>query len=253
MSTIAIYNIKGGVGKTATTVNLAYLSALNGYKTLVWDMDPQAAASFYFRIKPKIKGGVKRLVKPKTNIEEHIKGTDYPMLDLLPADFSSRNLDLILEDTKKPTKCIAKLLAPLAYDYDLIYIDCAPSISLVSENIFRATDIMLVPTIPTTLSLRTLKQIYRYFIDEKLNASRLYPFFSMVDSRRQMHRMITDRPPNAPVKFLNTQVPYMSEIERMGLDRKPACTAPASRAARIYGSLWHELIDIADQLKLGSL
>lgn len=245
MKTIALYNIKGGVGKTATAVNLAYLSALHGYRTLVWDMDPQAAASFYYRIKPKIKGGVERLIKPKSDLEEHIKGTDFAMLDLLPADFSSRNIDLILEDDKKPTKRIAKLLQPLADEYDLVFIDCAPSISLVSENIFRAADVLLVPTIPTTLSLRTLKQIYRYFDSEGLSTSKLHPFFSMVDSRRQMHRMITEQPPNKPAKFLNTQIPYMSEIERMGLERKPACTAPGSRAARIFSSLWHEVIKIA--------
>lgn len=244
MKTIALYNIKGGVGKTATVVNLAYLSALNGYRTLVWDLDPQAAASFYFRVKPKIKGGAKQLVKAKSELEEHIKGTDFAMLDLLPADFSSRNLDLILDDTKKPTKRIARLLNPLADQYDLVLIDCAPSISLVSENVFRAADALLIPTIPTTLSLRTLKQIYHYFEGENLPTDILYPFFSMVDSRRQMHKQISERPPKKPGQFLNTQIPYMSEIERMGLDRQPACTAPASRPARAYNALWQELNNI---------
>lgn len=244
MKTLALYNIKGGVGKTATAVNLAYLSALNGYRTLLWDMDPQAAASFYFRIKAKIKGGVDRLVKPKGGLEDHIKGTDYPMLDLLPADFSSRNLELILEECKKPTQRIAKLLQPLNDEYDLAFIDCAPSISLVSENIFRAADLLLIPTIPTTLSLRTLKQIHNHFKDEKLPGDQLRPFFSMVDNRRQMHRLITAQPPRKPAPFLNAHIPYISEIERMGLERKPACTAPASRAAQAYGALWQELTRI---------
>lgn len=244
MKTIALYNIKGGVGKTATAVNLAYLSALNGYNTLVWDLDPQAAASFYFRIKPKIKGGVNQLVKSRSDLEDHIKGTNFSLLDLLPADFSSRNLDLILEDTKKPTRRIAKLLEPLADEYDLVLIDCAPSISLVSENIFRAADALLIPTIPTPLSLRTLKQIYRYFEDEKLPTSHLYPFFSMVDRRRQMHRQMTERPPKKPGRFLHAQIPYISEIERMGIERKPACIAPASRAAQAYRALWQEIIQI---------
>jgi len=56
MRILASYNIKGGVGKTATAVNLAYLAANAGMRTLVWDLDPQGAASFYFRIKPKVKG-----------------------------------------------------------------------------------------------------------------------------------------------------------------------------------------------------
>jgi chromosome partitioning protein len=241
MKTIALYNIKGGVGKTACAVNLAYLGALNGYRTLLWDMDPQGAASFYFRIKPKIKGGAERLVKPKGGLLDHIKGTDYAMLDLLPADFSSRNLDLLLEERKKPTRRIAKLLEPLGDEYDLVFIDCAPSISLVSENVFRAADMLLIPTIPTTLSLRTLKQIFDYFRDEQLPAEHLRPFFSMVDSRRQMHRMITGRPPKKLALFLQSHIPYLSEIERMGLERKPACIAPASRAGKAYTALWQEV------------
>jgi cellulose biosynthesis protein BcsQ len=60
MKVIASYNIKGGVGKTATAVNLSYLAAWEGNSTLVWDLDPQGAASFYFRVKPKVKGGTTR-------------------------------------------------------------------------------------------------------------------------------------------------------------------------------------------------
>lgn len=244
MKTIALYNIKGGVGKTASAVNLAYLSARQGYRTLLWDMDPQAAASFYFRIRPKIKGGINRLIKPKGDLEDHIKGTDYDLLDLLPADFSNRNLDLALETHNKPERRLGKLLKPLDGVYDLVFIDCAPSISLVSENIFRAADILLIPTIPTTLSLRTLKQIHDHFRAEALPTDRLHPFFSMVDSRRQMHRLIMRQPPQKLVPFLHTPIPYISEIERMGMERSPVCSAQASRTAQAYGALWRELCGI---------
>ena len=154
---LATYNIKGGVGKTATSVNLAYLAAHEGAPTLVWDLDPQGAASFYFRIKPKIKGGGKRLVSGKRDLEDCIRGTDYEGLDLLPADFSYRNMDLFLEHTKKPERRLHQLLEPLAGEYDYVFLDCPPSISLVSENVFYAADAVLVPTIPTPLSLRTFQ------------------------------------------------------------------------------------------------
>lgn len=240
MKIIALYNIKGGVGKTASAVNLAYLSAQDGYRTLLWDLDPQGAASFYYRVKPKIKGGVEKLLKKSSELEERIKSSDYERLDLLPADFSLRNFDLLLEDQKKPTKRIAKLLEPLNGDYDVVFLDCAPSISLVSENIFRAADTLLIPTIPTTLSLRTLKQIYDYFTDEGLPTKGLLPFFSMVDGRRQMHRLIIEQPPRQPLQFLASHIPYISEIERMGIEQRPACTH-ASRAAQAYRALWDEV------------
>lgn len=240
MKVIALYNIKGGVGKTASAVNLAYLSAQDGYRTLLWDLDPQGAASFYYRVKPKFKGGAEKLLKKSSELDERIKATDYDRLDLLPADFSLRNLDLLLEDQKKPTKRIAKLLEPLTDDYDVVFLDCAPSISLVSENIFRAADTLLIPTIPTTLSLRTLKQIYDYFSDAGLPTEGLLPFFSMVDSRRQMHRLIIEQPPQQPVQFLTSHIPSISEIERMGIDQKPACTH-AGRATLAYRALWDEV------------
>jgi cellulose biosynthesis protein BcsQ len=92
----ATYNIKGGVGKTTAAVNLAYLSAADGCRTLLWDLDPQGAASFLFRIKPRVKGGGKALIRGTKALDDAIKGTDFDHLDLLPADFTYRNMDLLL-------------------------------------------------------------------------------------------------------------------------------------------------------------
>ena len=102
MKVIATYNIKGGVGKTATAVNLAWLAAQEGAPTLIWDLDPQGATSYYFRIKPRIKGGGKKLLQGKRDLDGYIRGTDYHWLDLLPADFSYRNMDILLDHTKNP-------------------------------------------------------------------------------------------------------------------------------------------------------
>ena len=96
MKIYATYNIKGGVGKTATAVNLAYLAARDGYRVLLWDLDPQAAATFLFRVRPRVKGGGKALIQG-TRPGGAIKGTDFDGLDLLPADFTYRNLDLLLD------------------------------------------------------------------------------------------------------------------------------------------------------------
>jgi chromosome partitioning protein len=63
MTTLALYSNKGGVGKTAAAVNLSYLAALSGAKTLICDLDPQSSASYYFRVKPKLKAGAKGFIR----------------------------------------------------------------------------------------------------------------------------------------------------------------------------------------------
>jgi len=242
MKIIACYNIKGGVGKTATAVNLAYLASREGARTLIMDLDPQGAASFYFRVKSKIKGGLKTLMAGKRGLEELIKGTDYADLDLIPADFSFRNMDLFLEEEKKPTRQLRKMLQSLDDDYDVAFLDCPPSISLVSENVFQAADILLVPTIPTILSLRTFDQILKFCKENNLEDLLVLPFFSMVDMRKQMHRLIVEKPPKTLTGLLNTAIPYASDVERMGFNRAAlASYAPKCRAALAYESLWAEI------------
>ncbi len=239
---IAIYNIKGGVGKTATAVNLSFLASLDGANTLLWDLDPQGAASYYCKIKPKIKGGGKKLIQGKTDIDEAIKGTDYENLDLLPADFTYRNMDLFLEHTKKPLKRFNKLLDPFSEEYDYIFLDCPPSISAASESVFAAADILLVPTIPTTLSLRTYEQIRQFFKQQGIGQTKVLPFFVMVDRRKKMHRLIVQHPPSFMPSVLKSYIPYASEVEQMGVHRAPVSVfAAQSRAAKCYRDMWDEL------------
>ncbi|MGI9081061.1 MAG: ParA family protein, partial [Thermoleophilaceae bacterium] len=115
---LATYNIKGGVGKTSAAVNLAYLAARDGARTLLWDLDPQGASTYLFRVKPKVKGGGRKLIRGKSEVEAMIKGTDHEGLDLLPADFSYRHMDLALDSTKRPTRRLARVLEPLADEYE---------------------------------------------------------------------------------------------------------------------------------------
>ncbi len=243
MRILGVYNIKGGVGKTAAAVNLAYLAAEEGARTLIWDLDPQAAATFYFRVRPKVKGGVTDLVKGKRELDSLVKATDFENLDLLPADFSFRNMDLVLEDAKKPAKQLLRLLRPLAEEYDYVFLDCPPSISLVSENIFRAADALLVPMIPTTLSVRTLEQLLRFLAgNSTLRDLRVMPFFSMVDRRKRLHGDLMARLPEHCPAIVATSIPYASEVERMGIHRMPLpAYARSSAATAAYRNLWAEI------------
>lgn len=242
MRTIAVYNLKGGVGKTATAVNLAWLSARSGARTLLWDLDAQGAATFYFRVKPKIRGGLKKLVRGDKSIARQIRETDFEGLDIIPADFSFRNLELALDRVKKPSHRLSRLLAPLASEYDHLYLDCPPSISLLSEGIFRAADTLLVPTIPTTLSLRTFDQLLAHLAESHDPGPRILPFWSMVDGRKTMHREIIAQTERGGRPFLQSRIPYSSHVESMGIHRAPlASFAPRARATQSFQTLWAEL------------
>jgi chromosome partitioning protein len=241
VKTVAIYNIKGGVGKTATTVNLAYLCAREGARTLVWDLDPQGAATFYFRVRPRLKGGSKGLLRGKRRVESLVRGTDYEWLDLLPADFSNRKLDSLLQRSKRPRKELARRIGPFASLYDYLFIDCAPSASLVSEGIFVAADAILVPTIPTTLCLRTLARLRKHLRAKIDEPPRVLPFLCMVDLRTSLHREICEQIQEEG-GFLASRIPYSAAVEQMGLHRAPLpAYAPRCGPARAYESLWREV------------
>ncbi|MFC1664754.1 ParA family protein [Pseudomonadota bacterium] len=241
MKTLSTYSIKGGVGKTATAVNLSFVSARNGFRTLVWDLDPQGAASYYFRIKPKVKGGSVGIVNKTRHPNDLIKATDFDNLDLLPADFSYRNMDLLFDDFNKPTRRLAKILRPIRNDYDVVIIDAPPGISLVSENVLNASDAILVPTIPTTLSVRTLEQIVKFVEKHRLDHLKLLPFFSMVDRRKSLHRDIVHTLSAEFPGFLSTAIPNSADIERMGQYRKPVLLYSSDAPALAYQSLWEEI------------
>jgi chromosome partitioning protein len=241
VKTLATYNIKGGVGKTAAAVNLAYLSARGGRRTLLWDLDPQGAASYLLRVRPHVKGGGKALVRGKRTLDQARKPTEFDNLDLVPSDFTYRNLDLVLDAAKRPTERIARLVDPLEDEYDVAILDSPPGISLVSENVVHAADLLLVPLIPTTLSVRTLEQLTE-FVAELTNPPALLPFFTMVDGRKRHHREVTAELRSQRKDVAITAIPALAVVEQMAVHRAPLPTfAPRSRVTRSYESLWEEV------------
>jgi chromosome partitioning protein len=239
---VALYNIKGGVGKTSTSVNLAWLAAAGGARTLLWDLDPQGAATYLLRVKPKVKGGARKLVAGKTTAASQLKGTDNELLDLLPADFTYRNMDLELGEVKRPTKGLARVIAPLRRRYDYVFLDCPPAISLASESVFGAAQVLLVPLIPSPLSLRTFDQLSEFVGSEVAKPPKILAFFSMVDGRKRLHREVIEELSAAHPGVLVSVIPAASDIERMALSRRVlAQTAPRSRGALAYDALWSEV------------
>jgi cellulose biosynthesis protein BcsQ len=238
----SLYNIKGGVGKTAAAVNLAYLSARDGARTLLCDLDPQSSSTFYLRVKPKVKAGSKLIVMGAKKLENSIKGTDFENLDLLPADFSFRNFDLVLDDAKKSKKVLKQFLEPLADQYDHIFLDCPPNLTLLSENVLHASDMLISPVIPTVLSQRTHKQLLKFMDETEIKRPpAVLPFFSMVDKRKKMHVDLCEELRDQFPQFLDATIANLSDVEKMGIHRKPVHEFSHGLARRAYFTLWQEI------------
>jgi cellulose biosynthesis protein BcsQ len=222
------------------------LAAQAGAKTLICDLDPQSSATYYFRVKPKLKFGAKGFIKGGAQINKSIKGTDYENLDLLPADFTLRNLDAVFGKFKRPKERLSKILKPLKSEYDLVILDCPVTISILAENIFNAVEFILVPLIPTTLSVRTYKQLLSFCRKNKYDAGKIYAFFSMVDGRKKMHKELMAMMLKEFNGVLRSLIPYLSQIERMGIEREPvAAFAPGSVASKAYQNLWSKFQEAA--------
>ncbi len=242
MTILALYSNKGGVGKTAAAVNLAYLAARSGLVTLICDLDPQASTTYYFRVKPKLKVKARGLVRGRKQVDRSIKGTDYENLDLLPADFTHRNLALTFSSQRRRKQRLKMILAPLRQEYDLIILDSPPTINIVAENIFNASDHLLVPFIPTTLSVRTHVQLHKFLQENDYRSIGVHTFFSLVDSRKKMHRDMAVWARTNLDSVMKSAIPYLSHIEQMGIYRQPVpAFASTSSASKAYQDLWEEI------------
>jgi cellulose biosynthesis protein BcsQ len=237
----SLYNLKGGVGKTASCVNFAYMAAKDGYKTLLWDLDPQGASSYYYKVQSSAKGNIKKILEHSVSLYDAVLHTSYPGLDIIPADFSSRKLDILLDTQHGAKKHLKNLLKEVNGEYDFVFIDCPPGFSNVADNIFFASDAVLMPVIPTTLSIRTYEQVKQYFQDKGIEIEKLMCFFTMVDARKNMHndtmqQLYKDK------RFFEHYIPNLSDVERMGIKHAPVeAFAPSGYANICYRALWQEI------------
>jgi chromosome partitioning protein len=144
---IAVANQKGGVGKTTTAVNLASCLAVLGQKILLFDLDPQANATSGIGLE-KIEGAsAYRVLLGEGSLVEKIKPTNFERLDAVPSEVDLCAADLELASLENHLQRVALALQPVRdlQRYDLVLIDCPPSLGILSLNAFVACDGILIP------------------------------------------------------------------------------------------------------------
>ena len=158
--TIAIANQKGGVGKTTTAVNLTAAVGAHGYKTLLIDIDPQGNSTSGFGInKRKIEKSTYDILINGATVEETRVHTKYQNVDILPANMNLAGSELELVDADKRESRLKSAVAPVLEEYDFIFLDCPPSLGLITLNALCAADTLMVPIQCEYYALEGLSQL----------------------------------------------------------------------------------------------
>lgn len=245
MKVIASAAAKGGVGKTSIAVNLAVLAAREGRRTLLWDLDPQGAATHCLRVEQRLKGGAAKLFGGKRDLDAFVHRCFVENLDVVPADRDLRSTEAILSDRRWPHRAIAKLLAPVAGDYDVAVLDCPPGLGLLFEAALAACDVVVTPIVPAPLAIRGLEQTIELAEATGTDAD-LLAVLSMVDRRKVLHRQVLDRVADNEY-FASAAIPLSDAVERMGLEQMPSVLAsPRCLSSSALAGLWSELVDLLE-------
>mgnify|MGYP002778038621 CR=1 FL=1 len=235
MRTLALFSVKGGVGKSTLAAALAHAAATrSGRRTLLVDLDTQGAAGWLLGVAPLAGAKARKALAGGDALLSLIQPTAWPGLDVLAADRSLRRLeaDLADEDSEKRLK---KALKPLESRYDRVILDCPPGLTELADQMFRAADLVLVPVVPSPLSARALEQLQAHLASEMKSPPPLLPLFSLADRRKALHRAALAAHPDWPV------IPYAAAVEAMAARRTPLLAGHSSPAAHAITMLWSDV------------
>jgi len=251
---IAMCNQKGGVGKTTTTINLGAALAEYGRRVLIVDFDPQGAASAGLGINAhELDRTIYNLMmEPRADVREIIEHTDVEGLDVVPAniDLSAAEVQLVSEVARE--QALARVLRPVLDDYDVILIDCQPSLGLLTVNALTAAHGVLIPLEAEFFALRGVALLVESIerVQDRINPRLRIDgiLATMVDLRTLHSREVIDRVREAfGDKVYNTMISRTVKFPDASVATEPITTyAPTHPGAEAYRRLARELVARGD-------
>ena len=245
---IAVYSIKGGVGKTTTSVNLACFLAKSGLSVLLWDLDPQGGSSFFFSRQNHNNNTHGRLFDRYITIYDVIHSTESYQIDVISNDalFS----DQFMNHASRMTavnfgndELLKITLKEVEDDYDVCIMDCSPGRFLLHNNIFHAADLLLIPNLPAPLSIYCNNMLMDSLQEDMSLSKKVLSFYNMVQVHKILHKQYLDNRKDASW-MLDSFIPFYSDIELIGLTKESLFHQPKeSRVSPYYLRLWLEICE----------
>jgi len=248
---IALCNQKGGVGKTTTTINTAAALAEYGRKVLLVDFDPQGALSRGLGVvNEDVKTIYDLMLDRKLKAEDVIVHTEVPGLDLIPANIqlSAAEIQLVAEPGRE--KILAGVLRPVLGDYDLIMIDCQPSLGLLTVNALTAAHGVMIPVACDYFALRGLELLIQNTVElvqERLNENlKIDGILATMFDPRTLHsrEMLNKLNQDYGDKVFRSVIKLTVKFKDSSAQGRPVTQyAPTSEAAELYRAVAREMVD----------